>query len=114
VEGSAALAGFLPSSETILPAQDCDGSNVVDRISPAAAKQQRCAHCEIARGYGPFVDAGGTLPAEHHCRADINRGCVLRGRDVDMADRIADLLLEACLRLPGDVCLCASFIIPQA
>ena len=26
--------------------------------------------------------------------AGINRGCVLRGRDVDMADRITDPLLE--------------------
>src|SRR6201998_3621491 len=41
-------------------------------------------------------------------RPGIDRGCVLRGWDVDMGDRIADLLLEDRLRLPGDACLRAS------
>jgi hypothetical protein len=43
-----------------------------------------------------------------HFGAGIDRGCVLRRRDVDVADRVADILLEDRLRLLGHARLCAS------
>jgi hypothetical protein len=52
--------------------------------------------------------AASACAAPLHLRAGIDRGCVLRGWDVDMGDRIADLLLEDRLRLPGHARLCAS------
>jgi hypothetical protein len=43
-----------------------------------------------------------------YLRAGIDCGGVLRGWDVDMGDRICDLLLEENLRLPGHAGLCAT------
>jgi hypothetical protein len=88
------MAGFLPSSETILPAQDCDGSKRCRSNKPLPPSS---SGTPIARLHAAVVHSSMQVarcqPNITAARAGINRGCVLRGRDVDMANRIADLLL---------------------